>query len=101
MSSYECSLCGGSGRVIVWHHQCIIHFREYNAIPRRLHRSCATSCPRPCGDRYRWLPTYDEHKFAFYHTLADEREMMLAAWCEEHFAPVTTYDNGIEHTEFR
>ena len=98
----RCTLCNDIGFAILWHQSCIDHYREHGSIERRAHRSCAVACSCRAGDNKREKrQSFTPSLHCYYQTLAEERELMLAAWCDEHFAPVRTYQNGIEVTEFR
>lgn len=101
-----CELCHDTGRVIVWHPQCLEAYRELRfaspdqdpppTLPRRDHRSCAVACHCGSGAPFRWLPTYNELAYVYYHTLADERDMALFAWFDERFANTVEIRNGVQ-----
>lgn len=101
-----CELCNDTGRVIVWNQRCLDAYRELRfaasgeaevpTLPRKDHRSCAVACHCGSGAPFRWLPTYNELAYLFYHTLPSEREMALEQWVEDHFANTVEMRNGIQ-----
>lgn len=100
-----CELCNDTGRVIVWHQQCLDAYRDMRLhadagetpiLPRKDHRSCAVACGCGSGAPFRWLPTYSEAVHLCYHTLAAERELALEQWFEDKFANTVEMRNGIQ-----
>jgi len=98
-----CELCADTGRVTVWHQQCLDAYRDLRlhadegetpTLPRKDHRSCAVACGCGSGAPFRWLPTYSEAVHLFFHTTAADRQMALEQWFEDHFANTVEMRNG-------